>query len=85
MDANKENAQRALEAFDRLFREPKLTDSDFVREFLQAAIKRLPHQESIDRDRERKKHAKEIEAEHEARMEERHRTIVEARKTAGEP
>lgn len=63
MDASKENCRQALEIINSLVAADQSTSpeddadakakTDFIRDFLKAAEKRLPSQAAIDRDKER--------------------------------
>lgn len=52
MLASKENARKALKAFNR---NSGASDPAFVREFIESAIKRLPSESAYKRDRLRRK------------------------------
>lgn len=57
MNASKENAAEALRLLERS-RPPHLVEGEelkFVREFLEAAMKKLPREESFSRERARTK------------------------------
>ena len=55
MTASKEDARKALDLYDQLPLDKSSWDVLTVRDFLEAAIKRLPTKSAINRNRKRKR------------------------------